>query len=277
MIWLSRALDCLSVMTGQFLSRHVAIKQVEGKTFQPRRSSSVTMMKTFAVETSYLQPVLLLRVCSRIAQSYLCRSNEPLPNYCLCVVLLSYGLLPRASATAVMTKWQRYNISLKWKCAVKSKRVVAWERDRCGGKTSFKWCTYIGREELTLFNKKGMSTRSINVKPRERHSESCKSLSKITRATRGSRIETKYNVHKLLKRNWVQNEVWGLRTEMKQRALTAWTNTEIRSGAWNLCTYLLLFALIQYSALLQYHLSPSPQGGELKGHLRSSGAASIDE
>ena len=27
-------------------------------------------MKTFAVETSYLQSVLLLRVCSRIAQSY---------------------------------------------------------------------------------------------------------------------------------------------------------------------------------------------------------------
>ena len=30
-------------MTGQFLSGHVAVKQVEGKTFRPRRSSSVTI------------------------------------------------------------------------------------------------------------------------------------------------------------------------------------------------------------------------------------------
>ena len=28
-------------MAGQFLSEHVAVKQFEGKTFQPRRSSSV--------------------------------------------------------------------------------------------------------------------------------------------------------------------------------------------------------------------------------------------
>ena len=30
------------VVAGQFLSEHVAVKQVEGMTFQPRRSSSVT-------------------------------------------------------------------------------------------------------------------------------------------------------------------------------------------------------------------------------------------
>ena len=35
-----------------------------------------------------------------------------------------------------------------------------------------------------------MSTQSNNVKPRERHSESCKSLSVITRTMRVSRIET---------------------------------------------------------------------------------------
>ena len=32
-------------MAGQFLSEHVAVKQVEGKTFRPRRSSSVTILK----------------------------------------------------------------------------------------------------------------------------------------------------------------------------------------------------------------------------------------
>ena len=32
-------------MTGQFLSRHVAVKQIEGKTFRPRRSSSVTIQR----------------------------------------------------------------------------------------------------------------------------------------------------------------------------------------------------------------------------------------
>ena len=32
-------------MTGQFLSGHVAVKQIEGKTFRPRRSSSVTILK----------------------------------------------------------------------------------------------------------------------------------------------------------------------------------------------------------------------------------------
>ena len=31
-------------MVGQFLSEHVAVKQVEGKTFQPQRSSSVTIL-----------------------------------------------------------------------------------------------------------------------------------------------------------------------------------------------------------------------------------------
>ena len=39
-------------------------------------------MKTFAVETAYIRSVSpLLCDCSRIAQPYLCRSNEPLPNY----------------------------------------------------------------------------------------------------------------------------------------------------------------------------------------------------
>ena len=32
------------VMTGQFLSGHIAVKQVEGKTFRPQRSSSVTIL-----------------------------------------------------------------------------------------------------------------------------------------------------------------------------------------------------------------------------------------
>ena len=32
-------------MTGQFLSGHVAVKQIESKTFRPRRSSSVTILK----------------------------------------------------------------------------------------------------------------------------------------------------------------------------------------------------------------------------------------
>ena len=64
-------------MAGKFLSKHVAVKQVESKTFQP----VLQLTKTFTVKTSYSQPVSLLRVCSRIAQSYLCRSNEPLPNY----------------------------------------------------------------------------------------------------------------------------------------------------------------------------------------------------
>ena len=43
------------IMTGQFLSGHVAVKQRKCKTFWPWRSSSVTIMKTFAVDTSYLQ------------------------------------------------------------------------------------------------------------------------------------------------------------------------------------------------------------------------------
>ena len=33
-------------MTGQFLSEHVAVKQIEGKTFRPRRSSSVTILNS---------------------------------------------------------------------------------------------------------------------------------------------------------------------------------------------------------------------------------------
>ena len=33
-----------ALMTGQFLSGHVAVKQIEGKTFRPRRSSSVTIL-----------------------------------------------------------------------------------------------------------------------------------------------------------------------------------------------------------------------------------------
>ena len=37
-------------------------------------------------------------------------------------------------------------------------------------------------------------------------------------------------------------------------------------------TYLLSLPLIQCLVLFQCHLSPPPQEGELKGHLRSSGA-----
>ena len=32
------------IMTGQFLSGHIAVKQVEGKMFRPRRSSSITIL-----------------------------------------------------------------------------------------------------------------------------------------------------------------------------------------------------------------------------------------
>ena len=64
-------------MAGQFLSKHIGVKQVESKTFRP----VLQLTKTFAVKTSYSQPVSLLHVCSRIAQPYLGRSNEPLPDY----------------------------------------------------------------------------------------------------------------------------------------------------------------------------------------------------
>ena len=48
-------------IAGQFLSKHVAVKQVESKTFRPRRSSPVTILtKTFAGEMSYFQLLLLL-------------------------------------------------------------------------------------------------------------------------------------------------------------------------------------------------------------------------
>ena len=36
--------DHVIAMAGQFLSEHVAVKQVEGKTFRPRRPSSVTIL-----------------------------------------------------------------------------------------------------------------------------------------------------------------------------------------------------------------------------------------
>ena len=49
---------------------------------------------------------------------------------------------------------------------------------------------------------------------------------------------------------------------------------QIQKWVWCLDFTYLLLLLIQYMALLQYHLSPSAHGGELKGHLRSSGAAS---
>ena len=52
------------IMAGQFLSEHIAVQQVEGKTFQPRNQ----LFYCYAVH-------------SRIAQPHLCRSNEPLPNY----------------------------------------------------------------------------------------------------------------------------------------------------------------------------------------------------
>ena len=41
-------------MAGQFLSKHVAVKQVEGKTFRPRRSSSFTILEMFLLEIALL-------------------------------------------------------------------------------------------------------------------------------------------------------------------------------------------------------------------------------
>ena len=117
-------------MVGQFLSKHVTVKQVEGKTAKDFISYNT---KTFVVEMSYLQPVLLLRVCSRIAQPHLHRSNEPLPNYqhpgCTCPT----GVVLMLTDSLVWRCW--WQLGTHSHFGVMEPRMLAGERTGGGAST----------------------------------------------------------------------------------------------------------------------------------------------
>ena len=56
-------------MAGQFLSEHIAVKQVEVKTFQPQRLSSVTILYCTILKYLYctLQSVLLAKASNNVS------------------------------------------------------------------------------------------------------------------------------------------------------------------------------------------------------------------
>ena len=81
-------------MTGQFLSRHVAVKQIGGKTFRPRRSSSVTIRQY----CNWWRPSRSKRLTSNLFYCYV--SAQDLPSHTFAVAMslfqitinLTYGL-----------------------------------------------------------------------------------------------------------------------------------------------------------------------------------------
>ena len=78
--------------TGQLLSKHVAVEKIE-------------MQDVLTAKSSHFYLFLLLRVCSTIAQSYLCHSNEPLPNYQSWDIAYSVQKTLRIQWTVYIQSW----------------------------------------------------------------------------------------------------------------------------------------------------------------------------
>ena len=79
------AFTLLCIMTGQFLSGHVAVKQVEGKTFWLRRSSSVT------IPDNWWRPSRLKCLTFNLFYCYV--SAEELPSHTFAVAMSLYQIL----------------------------------------------------------------------------------------------------------------------------------------------------------------------------------------
>ena len=63
-------------MAGQFLSEHVAVKQVEGKTFRPRRSSPVTIQEPITIIYYSITENCIRRVLASKSTEFLTIEDE---------------------------------------------------------------------------------------------------------------------------------------------------------------------------------------------------------